>query len=731
MKSKLMVLLSVILAVLLSSCAAPGGESYSHTTYQGRLENGIWESAPVSFSQDGKTYENEIIQISIDNGNVTFKLKNSNVVSRSTSYGEDNSLTDPYNPDRTLVVGANYVNDVLSSFEISGGFFLRGFGSSFVITKVSSTPEKWEENYKPVADLSDFEFEDNESGVTLIKYNGDDSYLIVPSHDESGKPVTVIASEAFGSYFSSIGAPYEIILPDTLTTIEDNAFCSIAIENITIPDSVTNLGNAFYNCSNLKTLKIGAGVTELTFEFFSDIELENLIISEKNENIKTVDGLILSKDGKNLKFFVKSLLPSSLVIPSSVRTVEQEFLLNSSNINIPITIDGADITFESSLTASASEVNIIDSTVTINGTSFYAKKLIVEDSKVFGNHINSQSSISIHNSTIKAPGGFSVLGGIDINGSEINGNIEARSENEYDGLSPYSINIVDSTATSFRLLDPKINLTSMDLSGLTVGTLDISVGGKDNPLSFEEIKLPKDVTKAFNLEIINGTKINKIYLPHYNNIFESSDMNPSLWSFYIDMDSEVKFVEIAEGYHRDPVNNGNLEVYHGVPYYSEDRYSAREAIFFVPEKGSVEPDAGEIPVYWGLDKEWEYDENGYPVKIGSGNIDPDEPQSGSLLGTWTGDNAIVAAMGSYTFEFNADGTVVYTENTYGTTTAYNGTWSLSGTSLTMDFSGSSYQNPSLISGTGKIDIASDGSSFTFDGNDNFGNNENWGTFYRK
>ena len=159
MKSKLIVLLSVVLAVLLSSCAAPGGESYSHTTYQGRLENGIWESSPVSFSQDGKTYENEIIQISVDNGNVTFKLKNSNVVSRSTSYGEDNSLADPYNPDRTLVVGANYVNDVLSSFEISGGFFLRGLGSSFVITKVSSTPEKWEENYKPVADLSDFEFE--------------------------------------------------------------------------------------------------------------------------------------------------------------------------------------------------------------------------------------------------------------------------------------------------------------------------------------------------------------------------------------------------------------------------------------------------------------------------------------------------------------------------------------------------------------------------------------------
>ena len=46
MKSKLMVLLSVVLAVLLSSCAAPGGESYNHTTYQDRLENGIWESAP-------------------------------------------------------------------------------------------------------------------------------------------------------------------------------------------------------------------------------------------------------------------------------------------------------------------------------------------------------------------------------------------------------------------------------------------------------------------------------------------------------------------------------------------------------------------------------------------------------------------------------------------------------------------------------------------------------------
>ena len=258
MKSKLMVLLSVILAVLLSSCS-PEVESNNYTTsQQSRLENGIWESAPLSFSQDGVTYDNEVVQISVDSGNVTFKLKNANIVSRSTSYGEDNRLVDPYNPDNKIGVSANYINDVLSSHEIDdGGFFLRGISTSFVITKVSSIPEKWEENYTPVADLNDFEFEDNETGVTLVKYNGDDPYLIVPSLDGNGKTVTVIANGAFAGLpytSSSVSAPYDIVLPDTLTTIEDNAFSSVGIRTMTIPDSVTTFGNAFTDCLNLEEL---------------------------------------------------------------------------------------------------------------------------------------------------------------------------------------------------------------------------------------------------------------------------------------------------------------------------------------------------------------------------------------------------------------------------------------------------------------------------------------------
>lgn len=546
-----MVLLSVVLAVLLSSCA-PEGESYSNTVYQGRLGNGIWESAPISFSQDGKIYDNEVVQISVDSGNVTFKLKNADIVSRSTTYGEGNDLLDPYNPDKTLVVRASYVNDELSSIEIDGGFFLRGIGSSFVITKVSSTPEKWEENYNPVADLNDFEFIDNETGVTLVKYNGDDPYLIIPSTIE-GKAVTKIANGAFSGLpytSSSVSAPYDIVLPDTLTTIEDNAFSSVGIRTMTIPDSVTTFGNAFTDCLNLEELVIGSGVSKWPERF--NTNLKSLVISDANEYLKVENGLIMSKDGKTLFAYIPECTSKDLVIPQSVENVGETFFsVWSPDYKFDsITIENNDnITVPGNSTITMSEA-----TLTINGSNvtfdvpIYVNKIDIEKSTVNASTLDS-TSISIVSSTIAPSGTWAKVTvkayeEVYIDESEIKGTLSV-SDKYLSTANSYTIKVLDSTLADFNL-NGKTKLTSMDLTGSKVENIYWTFS---SPVDITEIKMPQSVTGYLRINIENADAvIGNIDLPYYE-IY--SDTDEDTWIFRINSDAEVN-VDYAEEYGEQP-----------------------------------------------------------------------------------------------------------------------------------------------------------------------------------
>lgn len=546
-----MVLLSVVLAVLLSSCA-PEGESYSNTVYQGRLGNGIWESAPISFSQDGKIHDNEVVQISVDSGNVTFKLKNADIVSRSTTYGEGNDLLDPYNPDKTLVVRASYVNDELSSIEIDGGFFLRGIGSSFVITKVSSTPEKWEENYNPVADLNDFEFIDNETGVTLVKYNGDDPYLIIPSTIE-GKAVTEIANGAFSGLpytSSSVSAPYDIVLPDTLTTIEDNAFSSVGIRTMTIPDSVTTFGNAFTDCLNLEELVIGSGVSKWPERF--NTNLKSLVISDANEYLKVENGLIMSKDGKTLFAYIPECTSKDLVIPQSVENVGETFFsVWSPDYKFDsITIENNDnITVPGNSTITMSEA-----TLTINGSNvtfdvpIYVNKIDIEKSTVNASTLDS-TSISIVSSTIAPSGTWAKVTvkayeEVYIDESEIKGTLSV-SDKYLSTANSYTIKVLDSTLADFNL-NGKTKLTSMDLTGSKVENIYWTFS---SPVDITEIKMPQSVTGYLRINIENADAvIGNIDLPYYE-IY--SDTDEDAWIFRINSDAEVN-VDYAEEYGEQP-----------------------------------------------------------------------------------------------------------------------------------------------------------------------------------
>lgn len=104
-------------------------------------------------------------------------------------------------------------------------------------------------------------------GEYFIKYTGDKSKFSIPDN------VKMICDYAFYYYATNSTGEYalkEVEIPEGVETIGTGAFKPIddacALEKIELPDSVTAVGyGAFAVGESLKTLKLGAGITDISF----------------------------------------------------------------------------------------------------------------------------------------------------------------------------------------------------------------------------------------------------------------------------------------------------------------------------------------------------------------------------------------------------------------------------------------------------------------------------------
>jgi len=164
--------------------------------------------------------------------------------------------------------------------------------------------------------------------------------------------VTTIAESAFCSGYK-IGA---ITIPDTITAIPDYAFqrCT-ALKTIKIPNTVTSIGGySFTSCENvesidfsgttvlksigngafmdmakLKTVEIPACVTfvgERVFAFCN--ELESISIDPSNQYYVTVDGILYDKKMETLMQFPAASKITDFTVPSTVKMVNVNSFTN-------------------------------------------------------------------------------------------------------------------------------------------------------------------------------------------------------------------------------------------------------------------------------------------------------------------------------------------------------------------------------------------------------------------
>ena len=116
----------------------------------------------------------------------------------------------------------------------------------------------------------DYTYTVNDDGtVTITKYNGNDAEVTIPGEID-GYTVTVIGREAFISNRTI----KKVILPDTINTIKDYAFCDSSIEKINLPNSITSIGEFAFLGAKFTYINLPSSLTTIstgTFNFCYDL----------------------------------------------------------------------------------------------------------------------------------------------------------------------------------------------------------------------------------------------------------------------------------------------------------------------------------------------------------------------------------------------------------------------------------------------------------------------------
>ena len=158
----------------------------------------------------------------------------------------------------------------------------------------------------------------NDGTLRLYQYEGTDTNIVVPDTID-GRKVTVLGNSTF-QYCTQASDIESVTLPDSLTTIEKNAF---------------------YNCEKLKSVTIPPNVSSIglaTFvEGLSESSLTEIKVDPENPYFSEKDGVVFSKDGTKLIVFPSGRSGDYQIPDGTVSVGDYAFYycVNVSSITVP------------------------------------------------------------------------------------------------------------------------------------------------------------------------------------------------------------------------------------------------------------------------------------------------------------------------------------------------------------------------------------------------------------
>ncbi|MBR3356335.1 MAG: Ig-like domain-containing protein [Solobacterium sp.] len=188
--------------------------------------------------------------------------------------------------------------------------------------------------------FGDFRYTVSDGEVTITGYDGQGPEVVVPN-EINGQPVTVIGPYAFNSIYSS--RIYSITLPEHLKRIEEAAFSMCIITSLTIPEGCVSIGKwPFYDCTQLRNLKIPSTVSEIHPEAFRACSSFSSITVNENSNwYSSEDGVLFNKDKTELIKYPTSNNRQKYTVPATVqilRSYSFEHAVSIRELVLPVSV---------------------------------------------------------------------------------------------------------------------------------------------------------------------------------------------------------------------------------------------------------------------------------------------------------------------------------------------------------------------------------------------------------
>lgn len=205
--------------------------------------------------------------------------------------------------------------------------------------------------------------------VTITKYSGRSSYVIVPSKIEDKTVVTIGNSAFMFGEFGKNETLKKVVIPDSVKQIESYAFYRcVSLKEVTFGKNIQTIGTeAFYYCKNLasatlgnkvkkigelafagckkissfkipskltqyhyvlantgvKSLNFGKSVKKISIHYIGNANknLRKIIVSKNNKKYSSKKGILYNKKKTKLLYCPPGLNKTSIRIPKSVKII--------------------------------------------------------------------------------------------------------------------------------------------------------------------------------------------------------------------------------------------------------------------------------------------------------------------------------------------------------------------------------------------------------------------------
>lgn len=162
-------------------------------------------------------------------------------------------------------------------------------------------------------------------GNTIVKYLGDESEVTIPNW------VNRVGKDCFANNTNL----QKVVIPDSVTTIDYNAFENcVNLQIAVIPESVRTIGSsAFSGCSSLYSVSLPAKLESIGSGVFAGCSsLSEVPVNSNNSKYTYLDGVVYSKDGKELVSYLAGRPYTTYSMPNTIEQLDEYAFWGSKNL---------------------------------------------------------------------------------------------------------------------------------------------------------------------------------------------------------------------------------------------------------------------------------------------------------------------------------------------------------------------------------------------------------------